>query len=83
MKHISMALCCLGFAAVAASLAALRIVGSPILLMAIVCPLAMAVMLWWHGRGTHRSAETAGQEAAAPTSVDEVEVDPIPPRGIG
>lgn len=52
MKHLSMALCCLGFAALAVGLAALRIVGSPMLLMAIVCPVAMAAMLWWHRRET-------------------------------
>ena len=66
MKHLSMALCCLGFAALAVGLAALRIVGSPILPMAIVCPVAMAVTLWWHGRETAGSRDDPAPVDKAP-----------------
>jgi hypothetical protein len=73
-----MALCCLGFAAVAFGLAALRVVGSPILLMAIVCPVAMVLILWWHRQQTGEPPEGPAPVGglAAPdsqSSPDEVE----------
>ena len=63
MKHLSMALCCVGFAVIVVGLAALGVVGSPILLMAVVCPAAMAGMLWWHGRDARRDRPTSGSGA--------------------
>lgn len=61
MKHLPMALCCVGVIAVLSALAALGIIAAPLAFMAVVCPAAIGVMLWLHSRHDISTEDRGGR----------------------